>query len=345
MAEWRRGQHLALERADGAPTSAPRRVLFRFAPDPDAALNLVLSGEADVMEAVGAPDRVARVERQGSFEAKRYPSAVYGFLAFRVNDAGGMPHPLLGDAGTRRALALAVDRPTMARAVFGTGAAAPPGPMSRLLWIWSTDSIAALPFDTAAAVRALDSLGWRAPAAGATARTRGGRPLRFDILVPSTSGTRRQLAQILQEAWRRVGAEATVTAVDFPVFQQRLAQGQFDSYIGAYLDEPSPRSLADQWSRSGWDALNHGRWASPGFDSLLAQAARTAAPAQALALYHEAMDTLNAQAPAIFLYTPENVAAVHSRLRDVVIDPYAWISRLPEWSIDPRRMLARDSVR
>jgi hypothetical protein len=53
-----------------------------------------------------------------------------------------------------------------------------------------------------------------------------------------------------------VGVEATVTAVDFPVFQQRLARGRFDSYIGAWLDEPSPRSLADQWTRAGWSALN-----------------------------------------------------------------------------------------
>ena len=120
--------------------------------------------------------------------------------------------------------------------------------MSRLLWIWS-DSIQVLPYDTAAARVALEGAGWR-PRRGELVRRRGAQRLAFDIMVPSTSASRRQLAVQLQEAWRRLGAEVTVTAVDFPVFQERLGQGRFDSYIGAWLDEPTPRGLADQWSRT-----------------------------------------------------------------------------------------------
>ena len=137
--------------------------------------------------------------------------------------------------------------------------------MSQLLWIWD-DGIRTLPFDTAQANRALDAAGWRRPDTAAT-RRRGGRALAFDILVPGTSPTRRQLAVALQAMWQAVGAAVTVTAVDFPVFQERLGKGQFDSYIGAWLDEPSPRGLADQWTRAGWDVLNYGRYASPAFDA------------------------------------------------------------------------------
>jgi ABC-type transport system substrate-binding protein len=75
--------------------------------------------------------------------------------------------------------------------------------------------------------------------------------LRFEILVPATSVTRKNAAVALQEAWRKVGAQVSVAAVEFPVFQKRLAEGKFDAYIGAYLDEPSPRGLADQWTAAG----------------------------------------------------------------------------------------------
>ncbi|HEU4697664.1 MAG TPA: peptide ABC transporter substrate-binding protein [Gemmatimonadales bacterium] len=341
--EWRRGQFLALERAPGTLfPHASRRVVWRFTDDADAQLNLLLSHEADLVETVGAPDRVGRVERDGTFRTIRYPSAVYGFLAFRLADAGGAPHPVLGERDARRGLAMAVDRSTLAQAIFGAGTLAPPGPMSRLLWIWN-DSIRTLPFDTAAAAVALDSAGWRRAGPDAV-RARAGRPFRFDILIPSTSTPRRQLAVALQEAWRRMGAEVTVTAVDFPVFQQRLAQGRFDAYIGSYLDEPTPRGLADQWTRAGWGALNYGRYASPAFDTLLARAAREPKPDVARYLYREAMDTLNADAPAIFLFTPTNVAAAQQRLQNVVIDPYAWLSTLPSWTIDPGRVVARDSL-
>jgi ABC-type transport system substrate-binding protein len=204
--------------------------------------------------------------------------------------------------------------------------------MSQLLWIWD-DKTQVLPFDSARA--------------GATlAGVKGHRPpARLDILVPSTSSTRRQLAQVIQEAWRKAGIEATVTTVDFPVFQERLAKGRFDSYIGAYLDEPSPRGLADQWSRSGWGGLNYGRYANPVFDSLLLEATRAPDVAMARRHWRAAMDTLNADAPAIFLYAPANTAVVHRRLADVKVDPYSWISGLSEWRIEQGRSWFKVSTR
>ena len=46
-------------------------------------------------------------------------------------------------------------------------------------------------------------------------------------------------------------------------------------------------------------------------------------------LYQEAMDTLNADAPAIFLYAPANIAVVSRRIEGVDINPYGWVSGLP----------------
>jgi peptide/nickel transport system substrate-binding protein len=328
LRRWSRGQFLELE-ADTSRGSLPdvRHLVWRFTPDPDAALDLLLAHEVDLMETVGGPDRAARVAKDSSIRLITYPSAAYGFLGFRVADAEGHPHPMLGDREMRRALTAAVDRSSLARAFFGPGTKVPPGPMSQLLWIWD-DAIQVVPCDTSAAK-------------GAIARLRAIRPVgTLDILVPSTSPARRKLALAVQEAWRGVGVNATVTAVDFPIFQERLAKGKFDTYIGAYLDEPSPRGLADQWSRSGWGVLNFGRYSNPRFDSLLQVAARETSVAAARPRWREAMDTLNADAPAIFLYAPSNAAAVNRRLRDVKIDPYSWASGLPSWKLEPTQVLA-----
>jgi ABC-type transport system substrate-binding protein len=115
------------------------------------------------------------------------------------------------------------------------------------------------------------------------------------------------------------------------VFQERLTKGRFDSYIGAWLDEPSPRGLTEQWTRAGWGELNYGHWANRAFDSLYARAARAPSVDEARALYRAAMDTLNAEAPGIFLYAPANVAVVSRRLDGVEIDPYSWASGLRRW--------------
>jgi peptide/nickel transport system substrate-binding protein len=303
--------------------------VWRFTSDPDAALNLVLSNQFTALENVGSPERAKRVSSDSNLSLVSYPSATYGYLGFNLAGKGGRANPILGDRETRRGLALAVDRPTLARAVFGPDAKAPPGPMSQLLWIWN-DSIAQPGFNPEESARVLASAGWRREKPDGMLR-REGRRLAFDILVPSTSSSRRQMAVALQEMWRRAGVQATITTVDFPVFQERLAKGRFDSYVGAYLDEPSPRGLKDQWSRSGWGALNYGRYANPAFDSLLAAASGTTDVPRARRLWREAMDTLNADVPALFLYAPTHRAAVPKEFGPVTIDPYSWLHTLPEW--------------
>jgi len=308
-------------------------VVWRFAPDPDAALNLLLGREADLMELVGPTARDPRPAADSSLRLLTYPSAAYGFLGFMVAAGDGKPHPVLGSRTTRRGLAMAVNRAALARSAFGPKAVAPPGPMSRLLWIWS-DSIRTLPFDTARAGAELARAGWHLGGDGL--RRRQDSMLRFDVLVPSSSSTRRELAAALQAMWRVVGARVSVTTVDFPVFQQRLREGKFDSYIGAWLDEPSPRGLADQWTRAGWQGLNYGHYGNPTFDALFNQAAASTDPDAARRLYRRAMDALNADAPAVFLYTPTNTAAVSRRLEGVEIDPYSWLGDLPGWGVRAR---------
>ncbi|HEU4829111.1 MAG TPA: peptide ABC transporter substrate-binding protein [Gemmatimonadales bacterium] len=326
LGEWRRGESLTLVadtlRADSLAPSIGR-VVWRFTADPEAALNLVLSGEADLLESIGAPDRIARVAADSSLRVIRYPAAVYGFAGFRID-----AHPILADRAVRRALAMAVDRRAIAANLYGADVQVPNGPMSALLWV-GYDSLISLPFSAASSAAALDAAGW--PAGPDGVRRKRNRRLELEILVPSTSPARRQAAIAMQEMWRRIGVSAEVVAVEFPVFQERLAAGRFDVYIGAYLDEPSARGLADQWSSAGIGLLNHGGYRRPAFDSLLADAGRAANAEAARLLYRQALDTLNADAPAIFLYTPVQAAAVSGELEGVQIDPYSWLSDLPEW--------------
>jgi len=322
-------QSLTLDREGSSSGEGEiRSVVWRFTEDQDAALNLLLSHEADLLETVGDSARAARVTADSALRIITYPSAVYGFLGFNLGRAGAP-----GAREVRRALAQAIDRATAARAVLGPGAIAPPGPMSRLLWIHE-DSIAVLPFDTAAAATALDRAGWVRGSDGI--RRRSGRVLAIDILVPATSNARRNLAQVLQEMWRKAGVRAEITSVDMPVFQQRLRTGKFESYIGAWLDEPSPRGLADQWTAAGIGLLNYGKYRSAQFDSLFRRAAGVrSSAAEARRAWREAIDTLNADAPGIWLYMPMNATGVARRIEGFSINPYSWLSTLPAWRLGP----------
>lgn len=324
VAEWRRGEWLALEARDG---EAPlRRIVWRFARDPDAVANLLLSGEADLLETMAGPGRRSEFERAEHLRLVPYPSSVYGFLGFNL--AGRDPWT---DVRVRRALREALDRATLARAVLGEGTLVPEGPLSAQLWLW--ENPAAGEPDSAAAAALLDAAGWSAGPDGR--RAAGGRRLTIDILVPATSAARRDLALAIQERWARLGITATLTTVDFPVFQERLAQGRFQTYIGAWLDEPHPRSLRDQWTRDGWPALNYGHYANPRFDSAFAAAVSTPDTTAARRAWRAALAILDDDAPAIWLYTPANVAVVNRRLAVTEFEPFAWLDDLAAWRMLP----------
>ncbi|MBL8978129.1 MAG: hypothetical protein JNM53_06950, partial [Gemmatimonadetes bacterium] len=52
--------------------------------------------------------------------------------------------------------------------------------------------------------------------------------------------------------------------------------------------------------------------------------------------WRAALDTLNADAPALFLYAPVNVAAVSRRVSGFSIDPFSWLSGVGAVTLAPR---------
>jgi len=332
---WQRGQTLTL-RADTAREIKPeiRRLVWRFTQDPEAAANVLLSHEGDLLE-TAAQAGADRLVSDSSFRLLPYPSAVYGLVGFRI--AGSRRRPsdqIFSNREVRRALVAGVDRTAIARGVFGPETKVPPGPISQLLWIWDT-GVTTIAYDTLAAARSLDAAGWTRSGNGT--RRRNGQPLKLEIMVPSSSTARRHAAEAIQAQWKILGVDASVAAVELPVMQQRLARGDFDAFIGAWLDEPTPRGLGEQWSRQGWNDLNYGHYANRVVDSLLGAAANTGDPGEAAKLWHQVLDSLNADAPAIFLFAPTNIAAVSRRLDQVEINAYSWLSGLPKWKLKEMR--------
>src|SRR5438105_4102748 len=65
---------------------------------------------------------------------------------------------------------------------------------------------------------------------------------------------------------------------------------------------------------------------------------------QARRAWRAAVETLNRDAPGIFLFATSNVAAVHKRIADVTIRPDSWLALLRTWRIPADRLTDRDRV-
>jgi peptide/nickel transport system substrate-binding protein len=319
----------------GAP--AVRRVVFRMAADAEARLNLLLAGEADATENIPPPrSNLARVAGNRELRVVPVPSPTLGFLLFNQRDPRDRerPHPILSDPDVRRAIGLALDRRQMVRAVFGSAGEVPYGPASPILWI-RHGAPAAAGVNLQQAQRLLDGRGW-IDHDGDGVRDREGRALALTMIAPTSSGIRMQMAQMAQEQLRALGVRIEVDRVDFPVYSERRNAGSFDIDFAATSQDPSPTGLTQGWSCAG--GTNVARFCDPTVDSLLDAAAR--ATGRAGEAWHAVLRRIEADAPAVFIYAPSYMYAVHRRFTNVRIRPEsAWLS-LREWTVsapDARR--------
>jgi len=348
LVSWTPGVALTLAADTGFFLGRPHiaRLVWRFQPDLAAAVNLVVAGEADAIEILVTPDNVQRARAAPHLRLYEYPGLAYGYLGFnlRANGDPSRPHPLFGDRDVRRALTMAVDRERMRASALGDLAKVPPGPIVTLWPLWEPRP-RELPFDTAAAARLLTERGW-VDRNGDGVREKAGMPLAFGIMLPSTSGLRRQYARLLQEQLAAVGAKVAIDEVDGPVHGERAAAGRFDAYLGGWNVDPTPSTgIGGTWTSAAVGLANHVRYANPAFDDLIARATTGAgSPDSVRALWQRALEVFNDDAPAIVLFAMDNVAAVHARVADVRIRPDSHWALVRTWRIPADRMIERDRV-
>jgi peptide/nickel transport system substrate-binding protein len=338
LKEWRPGELIELA-GDSTFFQGPpgvSRLIWRVSPDFSTAISQLVGGEADFIEAVVGPENIARVQAAATVRLLEYPSAVYMYLGFNLRGPGRAgPHPLFGDRDLRRAIALATDRATLVDAVLGGRGAIPPGPTTALVWI-ADGAASQLPFDSAAATALLDSLGWR-DTDGDGIREKAGRRLAFEVAFPSSSAPRQRSAVILQEQYRLRGIELRLQPLEFNVWMDRARAGRFDALIGGWQLDLSPGAMREEWGSEGIGISNYGAYTSAAFDSLVAGAVRAPNREAARGLWHQAVATINDDAPAVWLFSPKTVAGVSTRLENVTLRPDEWWATLWTWKAGRRQ--------
>jgi peptide/nickel transport system substrate-binding protein len=205
-------------------------------------------------------------------------------------------------------------------------------------------TLSQLPFDSTRARLLLDSLGWTSRDASGT-RTRNGRALGFDLLVPAFSLNRMRVGVLLQAQLRKMGIRVNLDQMDGPPFNARQAAGNFDAALGGWHLGASPDGTRQAWTSAGANSngVNYGAYRNPVFDAQLDSALR-ADPAHARDKFTRAYVTINEDAPAVWLYEPKTVLGVHRRIRTAWMRPDAWWADLGDWYIPPVERLLRDRV-
>ena len=321
------------------------RVVISVAPDANTAVQRLLGGEADFYEILRG-DQLAAAQKSPDLQVKPYGGVDIASLQLNLRDRRNRarPHPIFGDRETRRALTKAIDRLSIARNIYDTLVYVPLAPAPRAFGI-ADSSLRQLTYDTAAARRMLDSLGWR-DRNGDGIRERNGVPLRFSVIFPTSSRPRQRVAVLLQEQLKQLGIAVEVTPLEINTMIQRMRGREFDAVLNSWHFDATPSSIRQTWTsaaaREGGD--NYGSYQSAAFDATIDSAIAAPDAETGRALYRRAYQIWLDDAPAVLLYEPNLVAGAHKRIRFATLRPDAWWAYLADWSIPASERIDRDRV-
>lgn len=347
LAQWDAGSRIELlsDTANYHGRAKLDRVVITMTPDPSSAATQVLTGQADFFEAFPF-SQSATLDSSKVVRGQPFTQMAYGFFGMNLSarKSARTPNPIFGTLAVRRALSMAVDRRAMLQNIFGKYGRLGHGPFPMSL-LTADSTIALPPYDTTAAKALLDSAGWRAPTPGAI-RVKNGQPLRFGVLVPSASGSRMRYAVLLQDQFRKAGAQADIEPVDFGVMLQRQSDGDFDAVLAGNSVDPNITGVVQQWGTAGIgpNGQNILRYSSKTADALLDSAARAFDPARARDYARRAYQQIANDAPAIWLYDIVTLTAVNRRIQTAPMRADAWWTHLADWSIPADKRIDRDRV-
>ena len=333
---WERGARIVLDADTANYRGRPNadRAIWLIAADYTAASLRFLNGDADFLDVV-RPELVPEVKAKGLNLIVSPGSLDYGYVAFNLRNAANTgPHPVFGDRETRRALVMAVDKRAIVRNVFDTLGLVAHGPATRILP--TSDTTIDIRYDTAAAARVLDSLGWKRGSDGY--RIRGKTPLAFGLTVPTSSPIRMKIAVLLQDQWKKAGANVRIDAIELNAFGGRMEDRKFDALLNAWHIDPTPSSVREEWasSEAKKGGYNETSYRSPAFDAVIDSAGREMNPTRSVELYRRAYRILVDDAPAMWIYELRNVQGASKRIDPVGTRPDAWWAKMADWSVKER---------
>jgi peptide/nickel transport system substrate-binding protein len=253
------------------------RIVFRVI-EPDAQIDAIANGEIDAMD-IG-PD-VNKFNRAQEIEGVdlRFAGGP-NFRHLTINGTG----PNLQDVRVRQALAMAISRPAIARAML-----APLGikasPLGNHVFManqagYKDNSADVGTYNLDKARQMLDEAGWRLDG---NIRKKDGRPLEITAVIPAGVATSKQETELMQNMLQQIGVSLAISTVPSPdFFAKYITPGQFDftvfSWMGTAYPISSARSLYAMPTKNADGELdiqqNYARIGNPDIDRLFDQASQ-----------------------------------------------------------------------
>ena len=270
------------------------RIILKPLPDAQSRFASLQSGEADIVwDDEYDADNIMKAQKDPKLAIHTYKGSGAAVYAFNTKS------PPFDDVRVRQALVMAIDRKKMSQAITNGLARPASNPYGDGSWVKCKDD-GALPEDPEKAKALLKDYG---------------KPVDFKMIVTATPRGR-TVGQVLQQFWKRVGANMEIDQIDQATVVPRAFMRQFQLTPWRIVDlaDPDPQMYANFHTGSPVALANY---SNPELDKLLEHARTTADIGQRTEDYCAISRLINKE--AIWFWTFQNTyyAISSSRLKGV----------------------------
>ncbi len=366
MQEWIKGDHITLAKnpyyfraSEGYPKFD--QLIFRFIPDPNAAISELAAGRCDILDPSNHLDSqvplLLQMQQSREIHASFVPGMAIEWLGLGIVPAtyddgfsaskGDRPQ-ILSDPRTRQAIALCLDRQKVVDTVLFGQSTVPLSfvPTDHPLY---NGSLPSYKFDPSAGVQLLQQVGWKdldgnpaTPMQAVTVKNiAAGTPLTLNYY--STPGLqRREVADILSKSLAQCGIGVNVQYFDqndlyapgpqgllfgrrFDLIEYAMATDRLQPPCDWYTSNEIPNAT------NHWVGTNVSGYLNSDFDSAC-HAANLALPGEKgyADSYQKAQEIFAADLPGIPLYYRLKIAAARADICHFDLDP----SANPLWNVE-----------
>jgi peptide/nickel transport system substrate-binding protein len=300
------------------PRARLDRIIFR-AIDPDAQIDSLANGEIDFIDVGPNVNNLRRAEATRGVTLRKA-----GGPNFRHLTMNGTSE-VLQDVNVRHALALAINRQTIARALLGP-LGVPAGPLNNHIFMtnqkgYQSNAGDLATADPARAGQLLDQTGWKMGPGGI--RTRNGKQLDIRLVIPSQVAQAQQESELVQGMLKSVGVKVDIRSVpvgDF--FDKYITPGDYDFTVFAWIGTPFPISSTKSIyakpkpGPNGQLAIqqNYARVGSDDLDRLFDQATAEFDPNKSMQLGNQIDARIWQEVHSLTLYQRPEIVAARSGL-------------------------------
>ncbi len=325
---WDPGQEIVLEANPDFVFGRPHlnRISFRIVPEGTTVATQIQNGDIDFWPWFTPPSFYPQLKGDPDLVVHSYPGRSYTYLAWNTED------PLFQDKRVRQAFTLASDRQAIVDALLYGQATVGTQPLISTIWAHDP-TIEPYPFDPDSAKALLEAAGW-IDADGDGIREKDGRRLAFSLKTNNDNQLRVDIATVLQQQFRAVGADVRPEPLEFNTFIEQLLAKDFEAAVGGW----SVGIKAELQPTFGTGELfNFVSADDPELQRLMAEAEVTRDMDAAKALWSQAQRIIVDEAYYSFLFQINDLHAIDSRFQNVDMNAYGWGFNLEEWYVPEGR--------